>query len=137
MKNRPKVGVGVLIIKDSKVLLGKRKNAHGDGMWSPPGGHLEFGESFETCAKREVLEETGIEVLNMKKCGFTNDVFINENKHYVSIFMLVDKFCGEPKILEPEKCECWSWFDFDKLPENLFLPLKNFIEQEDLSMILG
>lgn len=34
--NRPKVGVGVAIIKDGKVLLGKRKNAHGEGTWSFP-----------------------------------------------------------------------------------------------------
>jgi 8-oxo-dGTP diphosphatase len=42
---RPKVGVGVIIKKDGKVLMGKRKNAHGDGTWSFTGGHLEFGEA--------------------------------------------------------------------------------------------
>ncbi len=42
---RPKVGLGVLIFKDGKVLLGKRKGAHGEGTWCPPGGHLEFGET--------------------------------------------------------------------------------------------
>ncbi|MCX5774664.1 MAG: NUDIX domain-containing protein [Fusobacteria bacterium] len=47
MKNRPKVGVGILIIKEDKVLFGKRENAYGDGAWSFPGGHLEFNESFE------------------------------------------------------------------------------------------
>ena len=136
MDNRPKVGVGVLIIKDSKILLGKRKNTHGQGSWAPPGGHLEFCESLEDCAKREVLEETGIKILNVKKFGFTNDVFMNENKHYISIFMLSDKFIGEAEILEPEKCECWSWFDFDKIPDNLFLPLKNFIEQDQIFTVL-
>ena len=128
MQKTPKIGVGVLIIKDSSILLGKRKNTHGDGTWAPPGGHLEFGESFEGCAKREALEETGIELLSVKKFGFTNDIFAQENKHYVSIFMVTDEFSGEPKILEPEKCECWAWFDFDKLPDNLFLPLKNLLE---------
>lgn len=44
---RPKVGVGVLIVDGNKILLGKRKNAHGDGCWAPPGGHLEFGESWQ------------------------------------------------------------------------------------------
>lgn len=39
-KNRPKVGLGVFIMKDGKVLLGKRKNAHGDDDWCFPGGHL-------------------------------------------------------------------------------------------------
>lgn len=123
--NFPKVGVGVLVIKDSKILLGKRRNSHGSGAWAPPGGHLEFGESFEDCAKREVLEETGLKVLSIRNFGFTNDVFVRENKHYVTIFMLVDSFMGEPQVLEPQKCEGWSWFDLDSLPEPLFTSLKN------------
>ena len=53
----PKVGVGVAVVKDGKVLLGKRKNAHGEGTWSFPGGHLEYKESWEDCAIRETLEE--------------------------------------------------------------------------------
>ena len=57
-EKRPKVGVGVFVFKDGKTLLGKRKNAHGDGTWNPPGGHLEFNESIEQCAQREVLENT-------------------------------------------------------------------------------
>jgi 8-oxo-dGTP diphosphatase len=61
---RPKVGVGVFIIKDKKILMGKRINSHGEGTWSLPGGHLEFFETFEDCAKREVMEETGLKISN-------------------------------------------------------------------------
>ena len=58
---RPSVGVGVFVYNmDGKILLGKRKGAHGAGEWSLPGGHLEFNESFERCCEREVMEETGI-----------------------------------------------------------------------------
>jgi len=67
MDKKPKVGVGIIVIKDNKVLLGKRKNSHGEGSWCFPGGHLEFNESLENCAKREVLEETGIEIKNTHK----------------------------------------------------------------------
>jgi len=67
MDKKPKVGVGIIVIKDNKVLLGKRKNSHGEGSWCFPGGHLEFNESLENCAKREVLEETGIEIKNIIK----------------------------------------------------------------------
>ncbi len=70
----PKVGVSVIIVKDGKVLMGKRKNAHGAGMWSFPGGHLEFNEEIEACVKREVREETGISIKNIRKLGFTNDI---------------------------------------------------------------
>ena len=40
MENRPKIGVGIIVIKDGKILFGKRKNAHNEGSWSFPGGHL-------------------------------------------------------------------------------------------------
>lgn len=52
-----------------------------------PGGHLEFGESFENCATREILEETGLTVQNARFLTATNDVMEDEGKHYVTIFM--------------------------------------------------
>ena len=64
----PQVGVGVLILRDGKVLLGRRKGSHGAGCWSAPGGHLEFGETLEDCAAREVLEETGLKIRNRRDC---------------------------------------------------------------------
>ena len=60
------MGVGVLITKGYQVLLFRRKNAHGSGTWSTPGGHLDFGESPEQYASREVKEETGIEISDIE-----------------------------------------------------------------------
>jgi len=59
------------------------------GTWALPGGHLDFGESFETCAMREVLEETGVQVKDnsVRFLTITNDVMPSEHKHYVTIFM--------------------------------------------------
>lgn len=85
--DRPQIGVGVLIFRENQLLLGKRKNAHGDGAWAAAGGHLEFGESPEECATREVLEETGIRIKNIRPGPFTNDFFEKENKHYITLFM--------------------------------------------------
>ncbi len=62
---KPKVGIGVMILKDGKVLLGKRKGSHGAGQYAFPGGHLEYMESFEDCARRETREECGIEIQNI------------------------------------------------------------------------
>ena len=129
-QNRPQVGVGVIITKDAKVLLGKRKNAHGEGTWCFPGGHLEFCEQVEECAKREVLEETGAHIKNIRRGPFTNDVFDEEHKHYVTLFVIADYESGEVEVREAEKCERWEWFEWDKLPEPLFLPVQNLLKLE-------
>jgi 8-oxo-dGTP diphosphatase len=129
MDNRPKIGVGVIVIKDSKVLLGKRKNVHGEGSWSFPGGHLEFNEEIEDCAIREVLEETGISIKNIRKITFTNNIFKKEAKHYVTLYVKAEYAVGSVKAMEPEKCEKWDWFEWNNLPKPLFLPIQNLLKQ--------
>lgn len=126
---RPMVGVAVFIIKDDSILLGKRKNAHGAGTWATPGGHLEYGESLEECALREVQEETGLVIRNVRPATFTNDIFLNEHKHYITLYMIADYNEGTPQILEPEKCEEWRWFTREQLPTPLFLCIHNLLVQ--------
>ncbi|HJW97333.1 MAG TPA: NUDIX hydrolase [archaeon] len=130
MKERPYIGIGVIVIKDRKVLMGKRKNAHGKGSWCFPGGHLEFGEKIEDCARREVLEETGLKIKSMKIKAFTNDFFRKENKHYVTLYVVADFHSGKVKLMEPEKCERWGWFEWDRLPRPLFIPNRNLLKQD-------
>lgn len=123
-----RVGIGVIIRKDGRVLLGKRRGAHGEGDWAFPGGHLEFNETWENCARREVLEETSLSVKNIHFGAITNDIFKNENKHYITIFMVCDYKSGAVKIMEPNKCEKWEWFEWSNLPKHLFLPFKNLLK---------
>jgi len=129
MKKVPQIGVGVIIFRYSKVLLGKRKNTHGDGSWSPPGGHLEFMETIEECARRETLEETGVKIKNVGKPVFTEDFFKEENKHYITMLVTAEWDSAEPQVLEPDKCEEWGWFSWDNLPSPLFFPMQNHIDQ--------
>lgn len=128
--NTVRVGVGVIIYRDGHILLGKRKNAHGDGCWSPPGGHLEMGETLIDCAKREVLEETGLEIVNPSFLACTNDIFSSE-KHYLTVFM-IGRAQGMAENREPHKCEGWQWFPITELPDPLFLPLSNLIQAHGL-----
>ncbi|GEM_PF-871702 len=123
MNKRPLIGVGCIVVKDNRVLLGKRKGGLGDGTWGLVGGHLEFGESPEQCAKREAQEEAGILIENVRFLNITNDFYENENKHYVTIFMVADLFEGEARSMEPDRFHEWKWCSWDDLPIPLLDPL--------------
>ena len=128
---RPKVGVGVFVVKDGKFLMGRRKGAHAAGTWALPGGHLEFGETLEECAHREVMEETGVVVKNIKRATFTNDIFVAENKHYITIFMVAEYDSGNVQTCEPDKCEGWEWCDWsDVLQRSCMLGIQNLVKQD-------
>ncbi len=115
----PKVGIGVMIIKDGKVPLARRKGAHGSREYAFPGGHLEFGESYEDCAKRETREETGMEITNVR-FQFLANLKKYSGKHYVHIGLIADWKSGEPKNMEPQKAGEWKWYALDNLPKPLF-----------------
>lgn len=126
-ERRPMVGVGVLILKDGKILLGKRKGKYGEGMWCPPSGHLEFREDIFDCARRETLEEAGIQVTNLRIGPFTNDNNLPYEKHYITLFVIADYKTGDPRVMEPDKCEEWDWFEWSDLPRPLFYAMQNFV----------
>lgn len=131
-KQRPKVGVGIVVIGDGKVLLGKRKGSHGEGSFAFPGGHLEMGETLEQCTVRELAEETGLKPLSIQEGPWTNDI-MEDSKHYVTIFAFVDRFEGKLELLEPHKCEGWQWYDWDKLPSPLFPSVATVVEKMKLA----
>ena len=116
---RPKVGVGVMVVKDGKVLFTLRKASHGVGTYQFLGGHLEYLESFEECARREVREECGIEIDNIEFV-FVANVLTFAPKHYVHIGLKADWKSGEPALREPEKNGPWEWYPLDALPSPLF-----------------
>ena len=124
---RPKVGVGVMIWKDGKVLMGRRKNSHGDGEFSWPGGHLEHLESFEGCAMRETREEAGIEIQNVRFLRLMN-MRAYAPKHYCDIGMIADWKGGEPRVMEPEKMDQWVWVDPAELPAKMFHTIPSYFE---------
>lgn len=131
MENQVKVGIGLYLLNEKgQVLLGLRKGSHAAGTWCAPGGHLEFGESFEAASVRECFEETGITInpSDVIVKGVTNDILVDENKHYVTIGLLTHVQNVQPKIMEPNKCEGWQWYDLDKLPQNLSLFTSNFLK---------
>lgn len=135
MSNQPQVGIGVFIFKDGKFLIGQRRGSHGESSWSVPGGHLEFGETPEQTAKREVKEETGLNIDNVRFGAVTNDIFEPEGKHYVTLWMLSNWKSGEATIMEPDKFVDLKWIDFDSLPDPLFLPWQQLLQSEFMPII--
>ena len=127
-ENRPKVGLGVMILKDGKVLLGKRLKPDGTFEYEFPGGHLEFMESLEDSIQREIAEEAGIKIKNIKFLRVLNFKIPEEQKHYVDLAFVADWASGVPEALEPEKSGGWDWYSFDDLPSPLFSPIHSTIE---------
>jgi 8-oxo-dGTP diphosphatase len=133
LANRIGVGCGVMILKDGKILLGRRhedKNKadselHGEGTWTMPGGKMHFGESFFAVAAREVEEETSLKINILKLISVTND--IKEDAHFVTIGFLCEDFSGEAKIMEPDEITEWRWFPLDSLPSPLFFPSQKIL----------
>lgn len=126
---KPEVGVAVLIKKEGKLLVGRRRKSWGYGTWQMPGGHLEFGESFEDCAKRETKEEAGVEISNIRFLTVTNDFFPDEKRHYITIWMVADWTGGRER--NSSEGHSWKWLSWDEIRElkPLFLPVKNLIKQ--------
>ena len=128
-KQRPKIAVGVIVCRDDMVLLGKKMpGTKGEGTWCAPGGHLEWQESFDECAVREVLEETGVDLKNLKFVTVLNTPHGYADQHYVTVIMRADWHRGEPQVLEPHLFEEWKWFPWMDLPKPLYLFTEQFVQ---------
>ena len=123
---RPKVGVGALVLRGDQALFGRRKGSHNPGVYGTQGGHLEYMESLETAVRREITEEAGIEVENIRFLCLTN--FKVDGKHYVDIGFVANWKNGEPELREPDRCEKWDWHDLNKPPSPLMEVVANYVE---------
>jgi 8-oxo-dGTP diphosphatase len=137
-----RVGVGVLLKRNKRIVAGIRKGSHGAGTLALPGGHLEYGESWSTCGSREVMEEVGVvlDEAHMNLLAVSNDPMPAENKHYITLFMATAiPSDAKLKNLEPHKCEGWREYSWDDIVTAnwdglLFGPLKNLVENEKESL---
>ncbi len=125
--------MGILVVRDGKYLLGKRRGKHMPGFYAAPGGHLEAGETFAECARREVAEETGLTVTTVALLTVGNYLFAE--KHYVDIDVIAETE-GEPVVMEPDKCENWAWYAREDLPSPLFIVTARMIEAHESGLIV-
>ena len=125
----PLVGAAAIVVRDGRVLLGERQGAHGEGQWAFPGGKVDAGEDAAETVRRELAEETGLVATSVTPYAWTNDLFPAEGLHYVTLHHVVAVAPGEPEVREPDKCRGWGWFEWDALPEPLFVPVANLLAQ--------
>ena len=120
----PYVGIGCIVVRDGQLLLVRNHR----GLWSTPGGHLDFGESPEACAARETMEETGVSVTDIEFVAITNDVLADAGKHYVTIWMRGEAGPAEARVGDGAEIAELGWFAPDALPTPLHLYFQNLIE---------
>lgn len=140
-QKKPGVGFGVMLLRDGKILLGKRhedpekaqSELNGAGTWTMPGGKLHYQETFENGAYREVMEETGIAIVkeNLKHISTTNNIV--ENAHFITLGFTCTDFEGEAEVKEPDEIVEWKWFSLNNLPEPLYFPSKQVIDNFNAS----
>jgi ADP-ribose pyrophosphatase len=117
----PQIAVGVIVIKDNEVLLVKRKQPPGMGLWAIPGGRVELGETLQEAAEREVGEETGVTV----RAGnpvYTFDLIERDDAgriryHYIIVDLMADYVGGNPSPSDDASEARWvTSEELDDLP---------------------
>jgi ADP-ribose pyrophosphatase YjhB (NUDIX family) len=135
---RPYFAVYLVFKKEDKILLLKRQNTgYMDGNYSMVAGHVDEGESYLDAAIHEAKEEAGVDIEKQD----LSLVFLNHNtekdRTTVSVYLEVKKYSGEIYNAEPDKCADLSWFEMDKLPENLTPHVRYAIEKMNLGINFG
>lgn len=118
-KRQPKAFLAcyLVLVRGGKVLLSKRRNTgFHDGEYSMIAGHVEDKETIYAAMAREAKEEAGLS-LDPEKMRVIHVMHrIDLDREYVDFFITA-VFDGEPRNLEPDKCEGLEWFDIEHIPK--------------------
>lgn len=115
----PRVGVGIILIKDRQVLLVQRANPPGAGKWSLPGGKQELGETAQETARRELREETGLDCGELTLAGYVDSIHHDATGriafHYTILDFAARYIGGEPRAADDVLDLAWvSTDEFDR-----------------------
>lgn len=115
----PGFGVGLVILRDAKILLYKRLRAPEAGYWNIVGGKVDHMEPAEQAARREAEEETGLVIGRVERLGMTEQIIDADRQHWISLLYVTRDIEGEPQLTEPDKLSDFGWFPLTDLPEPL------------------
>jgi MOSC domain-containing protein YiiM len=120
----PCIGVGVVVKRGGRYLLGLRKKTErGAWTWSTPGGSVAPTETVLACAVRELREEMGLRT-ERARVIFQIRNRLEDGRQWQSVFVAVDVAGdAEPELRESQKCGGWGWFEHRALPSPLFAPV--------------
>jgi len=122
----PKVAVAVLITRDRQVLLGRRVNDPGRGCWTLPAGFVDAGEDPRQAARRECLEETGLEI----EIGDLLDVlFGQEHERGAHILIVYQAQIVSGTIRASDDVDAVDFFDLDHLPPLAFTTTQKILQK--------
>ena len=110
----------MVVTHASAVLFGRRVGGASAGLWQLPGGWIEAGESPPEAARREVREETGLELAELRFVAVTSNVFTT-GTHSISLYFEAE--CVDAAALE-KGAFGWCWKNWAELDAGLFLPLE-------------
>ncbi|MCP4335709.1 MAG: NUDIX domain-containing protein [Gammaproteobacteria bacterium] len=120
---RVNCAVAVIVTDADRVLFGRRACVNGGFEWQLPGGWLNRGESPRQAARREVVEETGLQLRDMDFVGITSNLF-SAQCHSISLYFEAECVdLGALVVAEKEKCRDWEWRQWEEVDNHLFLPL--------------
>jgi 8-oxo-dGTP diphosphatase len=121
-RQRPAAAVNTLIFKENQILLSRRLEKCGRGLYWAVGGHMELGESIKACALREIREECGgdLVVRNLRVVSFSNVADFLPSKQFLLVGLAAEYVSGTPQQTEPENQGPWGWFPVNNLPQPLF-----------------
>jgi len=126
-KAEPRIRIGVVIVQDENILLVRHKK-EGKTYWLLPGGGLEYGESIDECAKREVMEETGLNI-EMERLLFLSEAIApDKRKHIINIYVLAKKTGGTIQKGEDIILDGVEFVNFAKLQNiTLYPPIGKYL----------
>jgi 8-oxo-dGTP diphosphatase len=115
----PGLGVGLVILRDGKILLYKRMHPPEAGYWNIVGGKVDHMELASHAARREAEEETGLKIGRIDLLCTSEQIIAADSQHWISLLYLARDIDGEPQLTEPDKLSDFGWFARSELPEPL------------------